>query len=297
VPAPTAPVIPAVSVPKAKPPATPNPNRLPGQPRPTEQAPTTAPEPVPAPTAPVIPAVSVPRAKPPEPTLAEKLISFSSGSGDQPHFDRLKPDVRTAFIKMIGEYGKPVTISSAFRTGPEQQSLWDQGTPVFGNENIRMKNGYPVLKPGTSSHETGKAIDLTESIVTALKTTTSSTGNTLLKTYGFNTQSDDPIHLEKARFGGSFDGPESGYPVMLHGPEVAIPEPNFRELKETAESVSKSSLSSVMPSPVSATNKNNDSTVILKNLHNLMTDKFDQMITIMERTNDIQYRILNNSMV
>ena len=139
-------------------------------------------------------------------------------------------------------------------------------------------------------------MDLAESDVTSLKSTASSSGEDLLKTYGFKPLAGDPVHIDKARFGGVFDGPESGYPVILHGEEAVVPKPDFTQLKQTTSEVSKSSLSTVMPSPV-APNTLNDPVQALKSLHNIMSDKFDQMITIMERGNDLQYRILNNSMV
>lgn len=236
----------------------------------------------------------------PNKKTADQLIKFGSNTGDKAHFDMLLPNVREAFMKMIEEYGKPVQVTSAYRSYDEQKSLWDnaRSTP---NPDIRMQeNGLPVSKPGLGAHEKQKAIDIAKSDALEFYNTVQRNGSDLINKYGFNYDPiKDAVHFEKARFGGAFDGPESGYPVMLHGPEVAIPEPKFKEIKETAESVSKSSLSSVLPdtTPTNTNTNNNDSTIILKNLHNLMTDKFDQMINIMERTNDIQYRILNNSMV
>lgn len=226
---------------------------------------------------------------------AEQLIKFTERTGDKAHFDMLEPNVRDAFMKMIEEYGKPVTISSAFRTFEEQKALWDRGRST-SKENIRMVDGLPVAKPGSSSHEQGKALDLSSSDVNALKATASSNGLNLLKTYGFNPLEGDPVHIQKARFGAEFDGPESGYPVMLHGPEVAIPRPEFDALKQTMSQVTKSSLAGAMPTAASASG-NNDPTTILKSLHGIMSDKFDQMINIMERSTEVQTRLLHNSMV
>jgi hypothetical protein len=226
---------------------------------------------------------------------AEQLIKFSSGSGDKAHFDMLNPDVRDAFIKMVEEYGKPVNISSSFRYPAEQQALWDRGSST-GDKDIRKTDGLPVVRPGTSRHEKGRALDLNPSDVNALKATASSTGMDMLKTYGFGTIKDDPPHIQMARFGGVFDGPESGYPVMLHGQEAVVPTPAFAEIKEIMNSVTKSSLAGAMPSASAAPN-NNDSINMLKSLNGIMSDKFDQMITVMERSTEIQSRLLNNSMV
>jgi hypothetical protein len=99
-----------------------------------------------------------------------------------------------------------------------------------------------------------------------------------------------------ARFGGVFDGPESGYPVMLHGQEAVVPTPQFDALKEVMSSVSKSSLAGAMPT-AAASSGANESINMLKSLNGIMSDKFDQMITVMERSTEIQARLLNNSMV
>jgi hypothetical protein len=296
VPAPTAPVVPAM------PPA----GSVPAPTAPVVPAMPPAGS-VPAPTAPVVPAmppsatvppisgtpVLGPPAKPPTSPTAQ-LVSFSSGSGDKAHFDQLNSGVRDAFMRMIGEYGKPVQVTSSFRTPEEQQKLWNEGTPTE-KPNIRMRKGIPVLKPGSSSHETGNALDIAESVVNSLKTTASSTGDNLLKTYGFKPVSGDPIHIQKARFGGAFDGPQSGYPVMLHGPEVVVPKPEFQALQETLGAVTKNSLASVMST--TAASGASDPIDMLKSLNGIMSDKFDQMITVMERSADIQSRLLNNSMV
>ena len=58
----------------------------------------------------------------------------------------------------------------------------------------------------------------------------------------------------------------------------------------------KNSLSSVMPTDKERAG-GTDSITALKSLHSIMSDKFDQMITVMERSADIQARLLNNSMV
>jgi hypothetical protein len=260
--------------------------------------------PVPTPTGPVVPAMPpsaggqppITGPRPANPS-AGQLVNFNSGSGDKAHFDQLNPSVRDAFMKMIGEYGKPVQITSSFRTPEEQQKLWNEGTPTE-KPNIRMRNGIPVAMPGTSSHETGNALDINENVVNSLKSTASSTGDYLLKTYGFKTVSGDPIHIQKARFGAEFDGPDSGYPVMLHGPEVSIPKPEFEALKQTMNSVTKRSLAGAMPAAGSvAVAGGVDTVTALKSLHGIMSDKFDQMILVMERSADIQTRLLNNSMI
>ena len=212
--------------------------------------------------------------------------------GNKEKFDMLTGDTQDMFLKMIAEFGritkKSVTITSAGRTPEDQQELWDRTvrnkTPGF------LPNGNPVARPGTSKHEVGKALDLNRSDVEALDEAG------LLAAYGFKRLANDPPHIEKARFGGAFDGPESGYPVMMHGEEIAMPKAEFEAYKTALNSVTKSSIAgatstTTMPTAV------NESVNALKSLHSIMSDKFDQMINVMERSTDIQARLLNNSMV
>jgi LAS superfamily LD-carboxypeptidase LdcB len=252
--------------------------------------PSTTPTPSPAPE---------PSTNPNKKTI-DQLLKFGSRSGDKAHFDMLNSDVRDAFMKMIEEYGKPVQITSAFRSYEEQKELWDAASST-SNPNMRMqKNGIPVTKPGSSSHEQKKAIDLSKSDALEFYNTTKRNGSDLLNKYGFNYDPiKDAVHFEKARFGGAFDGPEAGYPVMLHGKETVIPTPKLDAIKNTAESVTKTSLGTQLSSITPASNNinNNESVAILESLHDIMTSKFDQMITQMERSTDIQSRLLNNSLV
>ena len=218
-----------------------------------------------------------------------KLIKFQGDSlGNKEHFDMLTGNTQDMFMEMIAKYNKPVTITSAARSKEEQLELWQRtvrnGTPGF------LPNGNPVAEPGTSKHEVGKALDLARGDVEALDQAG------LLKLYGFKRLANDPPHIEMARFGAEFDGPQSGYPVMMHGPEIAIPKPEFDALKQSMSEVSKSSLAGAMPAPISHSG-GADSVAVLKSLHGIMTDKFDQMINVMERSTDIQARLLNNSMV
>ena len=234
----------------------------------------------------------------PNKKTADQLLKFGSGSGDKDHFDMLNSDTRDAFMKMIEEYGKPVQITSAFRSYEEQKALWDKARAGPTPDVRIQENGIPVARPGTSKHEQKNAIDISKPDALEFYTTTKRNGSDLLNRYGFNYDPiKDAVHFEKARFGAEFDGPESGYPVMLHGPEIAIPKPEFEMLKQTMNSVTKNSLAGAMPAPAVVQAGGIDPVTALKSLHTIMTDKFDQMITVMERSNDIQTRLLNNSMI
>jgi hypothetical protein len=281
-----------------------------GSPTPTNSPPVSPPgsppvsppgsPPVSPPVKPSVKPTPVPSGSPTAPNskkTADPLIKFGSGSGDKSHFEMLDPNVRDSFMKMIEEYGKPVEITSSFRSYDEQKAIWDKArsgpTP-----DIRIQdNGIPVARPGTSKHEQKKAIDLSKNDMLALYDASTKSGTDYLNNYGFKyDRIKDAVHIEKARFGGMFDGPDSGYPVMLHGQEAVVPAPQFDEIKEVLNSVSKKSLSSEIPTTVS-TSGANESLNILKSLNSIMSEKFDQMITQMERSTDIQSRLLNNSMV
>jgi hypothetical protein len=223
-----------------------------------------------------------------------KLIKFQGDKlGTKSHFDALSPTARDKFTEMIAAYNKPVQVNSAMRDPVEQQKLWDAATPDPNNPNKRLNAyGNPVAPPGNSRHESGKALDLNTSDVEALD------AGGFLKTFGFKRLADDPPHIEMARLGGVFNGPESGYPVMLHGTEAVLPSVQLEEVKSMMGSVSKTSLGSELPSITNNTSTNNDDTLnALRDLYDVMSDKLDNVIDKLASGNDIQDKLLRNSMV
>ena len=79
---------------------------------------------------------------------------FTRPSSEAPAEGGLSPDLadrleqaKAAYQK---QYGKPMPITSGFRTKEEQQRLFDQ----------RKANPNLVAAPGTSLHETGNAVDI-----------------------------------------------------------------------------------------------------------------------------------------
>jgi hypothetical protein len=213
-----------------------------------------------------------------------KLIKFQGDAlGTRSHFDALDPYVKRNFMDMIAEYGKPVQINAAMRSHQEQQTLYDKW---IANGKI----GNPVAKPGSSKHNFGRALDLNSSQVTDLA------NSGLLTKYGFNTIPNDPPHIEMARFGGVFSGPESGYPVMLHGDqETVVTKPQFDEM---ANGVKKESVATAMSNlSTTTTNTMESPSAILQELLDLMEDKFDTMIDRLSTGNDISDKLLRNSMV
>jgi hypothetical protein len=214
-----------------------------------------------------------------------KLIRFQGDSlGTRKHFDALDSDVKQKFIDMIAEHGKPIQINAAMRSEQEQQVLYDKW---IANGKI----GNPVAKPGKSNHNYGRALDLNSSQVTAL----ASSG--LLSKYGFNTIPNDPPHIEMAMSGGVFSGPESGYPVMLHGDkETVVTKPQFDEM---TKDVKKESVTTAFgkSTNMSTDNPSESSSAILQELLGLMENKFDEMISQLSTGNNIQDKLLRNSMV
>jgi len=79
---------------------------------------------------------------------------FTRPSSEAPNEGGLSPDLadrleqaKAAYLK---QYGKPMPITSGFRTKEQQQRLFDE----------RKNNPNLVAPPGTSLHETGNAVDI-----------------------------------------------------------------------------------------------------------------------------------------
>jgi methyl-accepting chemotaxis protein/uncharacterized protein YcbK (DUF882 family) len=207
------------------------------------------------------------------------LVNFGPNTGSREHFLKLNPEVSNAFTQMAGEYfdltGKKLNINSSFRSLEEQKNV--------------NSGGNPKAEPGKSKHNFGKALDLNSSDVIQLQM------RGLLEKYKFNTVPGDGPHIEMARFGGVFDGPSSGYPVMLHGRETVIPEGlSFAGKENILQQVQKSSLPSDMSNNV--TNTRSDMSVdMIAELYNLMSEKLDDMVSKLTTSNQIQDQLLRYS--
>ena len=81
---------------------------------------------------------------------------------------------------------------------------------------IRMPN-----KPGTSPHESGRALDLDLGSYKGL--------SALFGKYGFKTVAGDPGHIQMAS-GGIATGPKTGYEATLHGSEAVVPMDNKKAI-------------------------------------------------------------------
>ena len=75
-------------------------------------------------------------------------------SGSYPHLDGdtdCSPELLARLEALAERKGMRFHITSGLRTLHEQQQLWDQ----------RGSNPFPVARPGTSRHESGRAADVT----------------------------------------------------------------------------------------------------------------------------------------
>ena len=107
------------------------------------------------------------------------------------------------------------------------------------------------------------------------------------------------IHAELgARTGGFFKGPESGYPVELHGKEAVVPISVLKNLlnqnqeqnttKESDNSITKQPLSELTNTMKESSNDNS----ILRDLVSTLSSKLDDFISEQRRSSDISAEIL-----
>jgi D-alanyl-D-alanine carboxypeptidase len=105
--------------------------------------------------------------------------------GTYPHLDGdldSNPELLRRLEALAAKRGEHFHITSGLRTYAEQLRLW----------NARGSNPYPVARPGTSRHETGRAADVTingrdiQSVIPASE----------LRAAGLNPLAGDAVHVE-----------------------------------------------------------------------------------------------------
>jgi hypothetical protein len=218
---------------------------------------------------------------------ADSLFNFGNDSGRKENFEKLNPNIKRSLLMAAQEFkestGKKITINSAWRSEADQQRLWDST-----NGTGKLPNGTPVARPGTSLHERGLAVDIQEYNNPVL--------NQILSKHGFkNGLTNDPQHYAQfpgARLGGSFSGPNSGYPVMLHGAETVVPTPNPSTslIKIEGEAAANKITNALSGMNSDALNS------IMQNLYSMMDDKLSEMIDKLSTGNDIQDKLLRAQM-
>ena len=95
----------------------------------------------------------------------------------------LTTEMRQAIAAAEVRLGRPVPITSGWRSSGAQQALWDR----------RATNPFPVARPGTSSHERGTAIDVPRAFAPALAAVGPAVG--LCRPL----PTTDPVHFELCR--------------------------------------------------------------------------------------------------
>jgi hypothetical protein len=230
-----------------------------------------------------------------------KVLDFGNASGSKTNFEGLDSGLQNKVVTAAAEFNEAsggkdkIKINSAKRDPEDQKRLWDESV-AKGREG-KTASGMPIGKPGTSKHERGLAVDIQNyndpKAVAAMN-----------KQGLFQTVPKDPVHFEvpKAMEGGAFDGPNSGYPVELHGKNESVwPE---EKLKATLAEVQKSSIedykkqllgemgvnsTSASTSASSATSGESDTS---NRMMEMLTAKFDDMINQLEASNDTLRNLL-----
>jgi hypothetical protein len=128
------------------------------------------------------------------------VFTFTGGSGDRAHFDRLNPTCKAAFLKMARDFkaktGVKVTVSSAQRSVEEQQALYERWKAAGGHlpspNPVAGLNQPPPGNPNRpDSHNLGIALDC-GSQATTIKNTVD------LASYGlrWGGEFNDPVHIQ-----------------------------------------------------------------------------------------------------
>jgi hypothetical protein len=106
-------------------------------------------------------------------------------AGTYPHLSGdldANPELLRRLEALAAKRGEHFTITSGLRTYAEQMRLW----------NGRGSNPYPVARPGTSRHESGRAADVMiggrdiQSVISAAE----------LRSAGLNPLAGDSVHVE-----------------------------------------------------------------------------------------------------
>jgi LAS superfamily LD-carboxypeptidase LdcB len=117
--------------------------------------------------------------------LQGAMAPKAAAPGSYPHLDGdldANPELLRRLEALAAKRGEHFHINSGLRTYAEQMRLW----------NNRGSNPYPVARPGTSRHETGRAADVTiggrdiQSVISASE----------LEAAGIHPLAGDSVHVE-----------------------------------------------------------------------------------------------------
>lgn len=241
------------------------------------------------------------------PVADKKLISSKPDNvklGDGADLSGVNSTLLSKFFTAAKEFGKPITVNSAYRSDADQAELWVRGR-ILGEPGIhtpaRPKNTTTINYKGKeytvdgsgkgSKHGSGQAIDISGDLVSF---------DSVLNRYGLNRpfKRKDPPHLElKARKGGVFDGPDSGYPVEMHGGEMIAPLSTNSVLMKLAKTPADSEDVKQSITPNISSEKETVEKLVNMNseMFGEMLNRLAEMVEAINDGNDTRQKILKNS--
>jgi len=107
---------------------------------------------------------------------------------------------------------------------------------------------------------------------------------------------DEFLKTPQAANGGLFSGPDSGYPVTLHGDEAVIPDFKIPDLIASIQSTTKQELPTTSSGALSVSSDDNVVSM-LSEMVQMMSDKLDTVISVLEDGNNTSNKILQYSQV
>ena len=174
---------------------------------------------------------------------ASAYLKFGSDSGSRENFDKLDPDFKQRVIQAAQLYfdqtGKRLTVNSSYRSSDDQQRLYDE-TVQAGRPGVGP-SGMPVAKPGNSSHESARAIDIQEG-------KSDPKAISALNQFGLSQKvAGDPVHfmelggIVKARAGGTNiiageAGQDEAFVPLTHG-KIPVDIKNSNFIKEFTKNI------------------------------------------------------------
>lgn len=218
----------------------------------------------------------------------------------------------TSFYAAAAEYGKDISVNSAYRGDEKQAELWVRGnilkeagifTPAKPKNDTTINyRGQTYRVPGSgrgSSHGSGQALDVSANW---------DAFDPILTKYGMHRPyaAKDPPHVElKAEGGGIFSGPDTGYPVMQHGTEITAPLDTESILMKMAKTAANSEEAAKLLSFEKTPNENNNKTADVvremlsanTEIFNMLVGKLDRVIDVLSDGNDTSNKLLQQSRI
>src|SRR2546423_2506256 len=119
------------------------------------------------------------------PSATGQTASATAPAGAYPHLDGdldANPELLRRLEALAAKRGEHFHITSGLRTYAEQMRLWKG----------RGSNPYPVARPGTSRHESGRAAD----VMIGGRDIQTGTSASELRAAGLNPLAGDSVHVE-----------------------------------------------------------------------------------------------------